>query len=252
MSGSSGQAPAMRRHLELPGQRLPPPGCVPFVHNEIIGAEIAGTQTSISLRPPGGIDWRGVVYSDKMAVRPKRSDDMKNGACTFRRRYLKVSTISCLAALLSFGEAAATPANMTVERLLTICEAPTVQEAMVNGDKLDWQRLSNTDVEEWRRSFAGYNGGSVDVVGWRHEVEGGAELLSFWIAAGPDGHKACAYTTPRPSGFLDALSDRLGAPDNLDKNDVMESVTAGWKRGAVDYSFVQVGTSAVINISSNR
>lgn len=28
-------------------------GCVPFVHNGIIGAEIAGKQTSISLRPPG-------------------------------------------------------------------------------------------------------------------------------------------------------------------------------------------------------
>ncbi|CUX32727.1 conserved exported hypothetical protein [Agrobacterium tumefaciens str. CFBP 5621] len=177
---------------------------------------------------------------------------MKNGACTFRRRYLKVSTISCLAALLSFGEAAATPADMTVERLLTICEAPTVQEAMVGGDKLDWKRLTDADIDEWRRSFVGYNNGSVDVVGWRHEREGGAELLSFWIAAGPDGHKACAYTTSRPSGFLDALSDRLGAPDNLDKNEVIESVTAGWKRGAVDYSFVQVGTSAVINISSSR
>lgn len=199
-----------------------------------------------------GIDCVGVVYSNKMAVGSKRSDDMKNGACTFRRRYLKVSTISCFAALLSFGEAAATPADMTVDRLLDVCEAPTVQEAMVNGDKLDWQRLSNDDIEEWRRSFVGYNGGSVDVVGWRHEREGGAELLSFWIAAGPDGHKACAFTTPRPAGFMDALSERLGAPDNLDKNDAINSVTALWKRGAIDYSFVQVGASAVINISSSR
>ncbi|TKV70475.1 hypothetical protein [Rhizobium sp. AU243] len=177
---------------------------------------------------------------------------MKNGACTFRRRYLKVSTISCFAAFLSFGEAAATSADMTVERLLDVCEASTVQEAMVNGDKLDWRRLSSADIEEWRRSFVGYHGGSVDVVGWRHEREGGAELLSFWIAAGPNGHKACAYTTPAPAGFMDALSERLGAPDNLDKNDVIESVTAGWKRDAVDYSFVQVGASAVINISSSR
>lgn len=112
--------------------------------------------------------------------------------------------------------------------------------------------IIDANIDEWRRSFVGYNNGSVDVVGWRREREGGAELLSFWIAAGPDGHKACAYTTPRPSGFLDALSDRFGVPDNLDKNDVIESVTAGWKRGAVDYSFVQVGTSAVINISSSR
>lgn len=94
---------------------------------------------------------------------------MKNGACTFRRRYLKVSTISYFAALLSFGEAAATPADTTLDRLLDVCEASTVQEAMVNGDKLDWQRLSNADIEEWRRNFVGYNGGSVDLVGWRHE-----------------------------------------------------------------------------------
>lgn len=177
---------------------------------------------------------------------------MKNGAWAFRRRYRKVSTISCFATFLSFGEAAATSADMTVDRLLGVCEAPTVQEAMVNGDKLDWQRLSSTDIEEWRRSFVGYNGGSVDVVGWRHEREGGVELLSFWIAAGPDGHKACAFTTPRPAGFVDALSERLGAPDNLDKNDAIESVTAAWKRGAVEYSFVQVGSSAVINIGSSR
>lgn len=217
-----------------------------------MGAETAGKQTSVSLLLLGDrLAW--VFYSDKMTVRPRRSDDMKNGACTFRRRYLKVATISsCFAAFLSFGEAAATSADMTVERLLTICEASTVQEAMVNGDELDWRRLSSADIEEWRRSFVGYHGGSVDVVGWRHERGGGAELLSFWIAVGPDGHKACAFTTPRPAGFLDVLSDRLGSPDNLDKNDVIESVTAVWKRGAVDYSFVQVGSSAVINISSSR
>ncbi len=51
---------------------------------------------------------------------------------------------------------------------------------------------------------------------------------------------------------MDALSERLGAPDNLDKNDAINSVTALWKRGAIDYSFVQVGASAVINISSSR
>lgn len=226
-------------------------GCVPFVHNEIMGAEIAGTQTSVSLLLLGDrLAW--VCYSDKMTVRPRRSDDMKNGACTLRRRRLKMSTISCFAVLLSCAEAAATPAEMTGERLLTICEALTMQEAMVDGDKLDWQRMSSADIEEWRRSFAGYNGGTVDVVGWRNEREGGAELLSFWIAAGPDGHKACAFATPRPGGFLDALSDRLGGPDSLDKNEAIKAVTALWKRGAVDYSFVQVGSSAVINISSRR
>ncbi len=56
---------------------------------------------------------------------------MKNGAWTFRRRCLKVSTISSFAAFLSFGEAAATPADMTVERLIDLCEVSTVQEAML-------------------------------------------------------------------------------------------------------------------------
>jgi len=78
---------------------------------------------------------------------------MRKGACEIQIRYLKVATISsCFAAFLSFGEAAATPADMTVERLLTICEAPTVQEAIVSGDELDWKRLTDADIDEWRRS----------------------------------------------------------------------------------------------------
>lgn len=88
-------------------------------------------------------------------------------------RYLEILTIgSFCAAFLSFGVATAMPADMTAERLLTICEAPTVQTAMIK--------------------------------------------------------------------------------DNLDKNDAIESTTAWWKRGAVEYSFVQVGSSAVINIGSSR
>ncbi|WP_425624824.1 hypothetical protein [Agrobacterium radiobacter] len=178
---------------------------------------------------------------------------MRNTKRTSPLRYLEVSTIgSFCAAFLSFGVATAMPADMTAERLLIICEAPTVQTATTKGDELGWRRLTDAEAEEWRRSFVAYNGGSVDVVGWRHEKAGGAESLSFWIAIGPNEHKACAYSTPRPAGFLDALLERLGAPDNLDKNDAIESTTAWWKRGAVEYSFVQVGSSAVININSSR
>ena len=168
-------------------------------------------------------------------------------------RYLEILTIgSFCAAFLSFGVATAMPADMTAERLLTICEARTVRTAMIKGDELGWPRLTDAETEEWRRSFVAHNGGSVDVVGWRQEKAGGVESLSFWLATGSNGHKACAYSTPRPAGFLDALSERLGAPDNLDKNDAIESTTAWWKRGAVEYSFVQVGSSAVINIGSSR
>lgn len=168
-------------------------------------------------------------------------------------RYLGVMTVGGIfAAFLDFAVATSMPTDMTAERLLDICEAPTVQTAMTKGDELGWPRLTDAETEEWRRSFVGYNGGSVDVVGWRQEKAGGAESLSFWLATGPNGHKACAYSTPRPAGFLDALSEKLGAPDNLDKNDEIESTTAWWKRGAVEYSFVQVGSSAVINIGSSR
>lgn len=174
---------------------------------------------------------------------------MRNTERSSPLRHLGVSTIgSFCSAFLSFGVTTAMPA----ERLLTICEAPTVQTAMTKGDELGWPRLTDAETEEWRRSFVAYNGGSVDVVGWRHEKAGGVESLSFWLATGSNGHKACAYSTPRPAGFLDASSERLGAPDNLDKNDAIESMTAWWKRGAVDYSFAQVGSSAVVNIGSSR
>ncbi|MES4993852.1 hypothetical protein ABVB70_26530, partial [Agrobacterium radiobacter] len=52
--------------------------------------------------------------------------------------------------------------------------------------------------------------------------------------------------------LIPAVQISRASSDNIDKNDVIESVTAGWKRGAVDYSFVQIGSSAVINMSSSR
>ncbi|WP_225245574.1 hypothetical protein [Agrobacterium tomkonis] len=42
-----------------------------------------------------------------------------------------------LCRILSFGETVATLADMTIDCLLDVCEAPTVQEAMVSGDKFD-------------------------------------------------------------------------------------------------------------------
>lgn len=168
-------------------------------------------------------------------------------------RYLAMTTVGGVcAAFLDFAVAMTMPVDMTADRLLDICEAPTVQAAMLKGDELGWPRLTDAETEEWRRSFVGYNGGSVEVVGWRGERSSKVELLSFWIATGPNGQKACAYFTATPGGFLDALSKRLGAPDSLDKNDATESTTAWWKRSAVEYSFVQVGSSATINIGSSR
>lgn len=143
------------------------------------------------------------------------------------------------------------PLDLTADRLLDICAAPTVQAAAHRGDEIGWPRLANAETKEWRTNFVAYNGGSVDIVGWRREQANGVELLSFWVAAGPNGHKACAYSTQTPAGLLDALSERLGAPDSFDKNDAIESVSASWTRGAIQYSFAQVGSSAVINIGTS-
>lgn len=166
---------------------------------------------------------------------------------------MRITVFSRICAAFSgIGAATAMPVDMMVDRLLDICEATTVQTAIVRGDELGWQRLTNAETEEWRTHFLAYNGGSVDVVGWRREQAGGADSLSFWVAAGPNGHKACTYSTARPAGLLDALAERLGASDDLDQNDTIESITASWTRGTVEYSLAQVGSSAVINIGPSQ
>lgn len=156
------------------------------------------------------------------------------------------------AAFLTIGAATAMPENMTVERLLAICEAPDVQAATVQGDKLGWQRLTEAEKKEWRTHFVGYNGGSVEAVGWRRESAGQTDSLSFWVAVGPNGHKACTYSTARPGGLLGALSARLGAPDTLDKEDAIEMISAYWKQGGVEYSFTQIGSSATVAVGPSR
>lgn len=144
------------------------------------------------------------------------------------------------------------PIDMTIDRVLDICEAPNVQAATVKGDELGWQRLTDAETEEWRNNFVTYNGGSVEVVGWRLEKTDQADLLSFWVAVGPNGHKACYYSTARPAGLLDALSARLGEPDTLDRNDAIQLISASWRRGAVEYSFAQVGSSANFAVGPSR
>jgi hypothetical protein len=149
---------------------------------------------------------------------------------------------------LNIGAAMAMPVDMTVDRLIDICAAPSVRMATEKGDALGWQRLPDAEAESWRTAFVAYNGGSVEIIGWQREQADGAESLSFWVAVGPNAHKACAYSTQRPAGLLDALSERLGAPDDLNRNDAADLISASWMRDAVLYSFAQVGSHAVINI----
>ncbi len=167
--------------------------------------------------------------------------------------WLRVTVMSGMCAAFSnIGAATAMPDNMTVDRLLAICEAPSVQVATIQGDKLGWQRLTDAETEEWRAQFVGYNGGSVEAVGWRRKSADQSDLLSFWIATGPNGHKACTYSTANPVRLLDGLSARLGAPDTQNKEDAMGMISAYWKRGEVEYSFTQIGSSATIAVGPSR
>ncbi|MCR9058436.1 MAG: hypothetical protein NXI02_13960 [Rhodobacteraceae bacterium] len=138
---------------------------------------------------------------------------------------------------------------MTAERLFDICEASTVDEAAAKGEKLGWQRMSDAQLEEWRASFVGYNGGSVEVLGWQQETPGAAVSLSFWIATGPNAHKACSFSTKQPGDLLEAISERLGSPDSLNKDDALGVVSASWKRDGAEYYFSQVGSSVAVNVS---
>ncbi|WP_421522042.1 hypothetical protein [Ochrobactrum quorumnocens] len=166
---------------------------------------------------------------------------------------MRISVISGLwAAFLSVGTATASPENMTVDRFLAICEATDLQAATEKGDDLGWQRLTDAETEEWRTHFVGYNGGSVEAVGWRRQTAGQAEPLSFWGAVGPNGHTACTYSTARPDGLLDALSVQLGLSHTLEKTDSIEMISAYWKHGAVADSFTQIGSSITIAVGPSR
>ncbi|MCK4207137.1 hypothetical protein J3U99_20415 [Brucella pituitosa] len=166
---------------------------------------------------------------------------------------VRIAVISGLcAALLNIGAATAMPEDMTVDRLLAICEAIDVQAATVKGEVLGWRRLTDVETEEWRNNFVNYNGGSVEVVGWRREKAGHTDLFSFWVAVGANGHKACSYSTARSAGLLDALSGRLGEPDILDRHDTAEVISASWTRGAVVYSFAQVGSSVTFAVGPSQ
>jgi hypothetical protein len=145
------------------------------------------------------------------------------------------------------GLAAGMPSALTSSQLFDICASSTLSEAAPKGDQLGWPRMSDAQLEDWRSKFIHHNGGSVQVLGWRRGQRDGDDSLSFWIAEGPNGHRACSYSTGDPGGLLDALSERFGTPTSLDKHDF--GTTAYWKRGAIQASFSQVGSSAVVNIS---
>ena len=138
--------------------------------------------------------------------------------------------------------------DMTADRLLDLYAAPTVAVATDIGDEWGWTRMSDAETDEWRRHFLHYNGGTLEHVSWRRETVSGPESASFWIATGPNGHKACTHSTKAPAKMLEGLTAHLGTPDTLDKNEDIQMISAWWTQGAVDYAFTQIGSSATISI----
>lgn len=160
----------------------------------------------------------------------------------------KIAIISATVVAVYAGVSTAAPEEMTVSRLIGICTVSSIKDASARGDELGWQRMSEADTSQWRSAFAGYNGVSVDVVGWKREPSDNTDSLSFWIAVGPNGHQACVYSTKRPAGLMDALKARLGPPVSFDHIKEIESTTAFWKKEGMEYAFSQTGSSAMIHI----
>ncbi|MFB9951481.1 hypothetical protein ACFFP0_21745 [Rhizobium puerariae] len=161
----------------------------------------------------------------------------------------RMATGLTILTLLASGAAAAMPSPLTVPRLLDICLSSTVSEATAKGNALGWGRMKDQETEEWRTNFLAYNGGSVDVIGWRRGENEGDGLLSFWIAKGPNSHRACSYSLAGPSKLLAALIEQLGTPGTSDKSDL--GTTAYWKHGSMEVSFSQFGSSTIVNIAHN-
>lgn len=158
---------------------------------------------------------------------------------------------SCLGIILAGGNSEAAPSEGIVGKVLNVCSSPDVRTAVIRANQLGWQRQADADIEQWRAAFIGYNGGTVDVVAWRNEDGNKADTLSFWVAVGPNGHKACAYSASSHEGLLDAMVQLLGPPDTSEKNAATQSRSASWTEGGLVYRYGQVGSAAGINVGPN-
>jgi hypothetical protein len=160
-------------------------------------------------------------------------------------RGILIGTLSIL--LCAVEVAAALPKSLTASQLVELCKSSTVSDAVEKGDQLGWRKMNDADLNEWRTSFISYNGGSVDVVGWKRGEGEGDGTVAFWIAQGPNGHKACMYSVGESTGLLDDLSALLGTPQTFDKLEF--GAVASWKTDSMEASFSQVSSSATVSIS---
>ncbi|MCD4514312.1 hypothetical protein LQT97_24075 [Brucella pseudogrignonensis] len=166
-----------------------------------------------------------------------------------RRQYLLCVIMSALcAASMNVKSVIAEPMDMTAEKLLDICTSSTVQIAGTKGDVLGWQKMTDAERDELRSTLG--NPSSTEIVGWRRSGTGRPEFL--WFATHAARVMTCWYTKPDATGLFESLSKHLGSPDELDRNDAANSITALWLQNELEYSFVQLRSSAIVTIGSQR
>ncbi|QEI07054.1 hypothetical protein FXN63_15310 [Pigmentiphaga aceris] len=165
------------------------------------------------------------------------------------KRFLFVPALMVIALSGTMSAMAAAPIP-SVAQILAVCESPSVEEATSKGDTIGWARMSDAQIEPWRKDFLAFNGGSVSPVGWKKSAKPDDDVLSFWIAAGRDSHKACSYLTSSPASLLDQLTAFLGAPQTLEKSAL--STTAFWKHGNRETQYSQSGAVGLLNVRYAR
>ena len=154
-------------------------------------------------------------------------------------------TVSAVTLVLS---ATAAPRDITMSELYDFCRTPVFAEALRKAESFGWPRMSEAKLENWRASFLDYLGGPVEVSGWQRGEDGKSDALSFWIAHGANGHRACVYATHDGRALERALTETFGAPDMAEDSEISRS--AIWTHDGAEISFMNVGTAAQVNISS--
>lgn len=134
--------------------------------------------------------------------------------------------------------AASEQTSVNVKMIVDVCMASNISDAVVKGQALHWHRIID---KEWEDSFIRYNGGTVEVVGWRRGDDERDGLLSFWIANGPSPHRSCSYIGPaNGEEILKETTARLGAPLTLETDYI--GTFAEWGVNSERVELYQVGT----------
>jgi hypothetical protein len=155
--------------------------------------------------------------------------------------------VIALATVMLFAGNPAWAMALDMDQLMGVCLSTTLAEAAEAGDRLGWVSEDPQALEDWRSGFLGYNGGPVEVIGWRQGEAEKDEALSFWVAGGVNAHRACTYSASDGKGLLAALTDRFGLPKQSDTTPIGGS--AYWFSDGYEIAFTHVASSALVNIS---